>query len=246
MNEFVKTQEISAYTRMSGEVYDLIYADKDYAGQARKVAGIIEDRCESGGNMLLEAACGTGVYMQHLAPSFTVEGFDLSSGQVEAAQQRLPESRIMVADMIDFDMEQAYDAVVCLFSSIGYLKTKDNLDKAIANMARHTKPGGVLIVEPWLRLEDFEVGHISLETSSNDNMTVSRMGISSQEGNVSIVDMHHMVGTKDGIEHFIERNKLAMYSDEEFADAFAKAGLQMDIDTEGLIGRRLCIGKKPL
>lgn len=246
MNESARTQEVAAYTRMSGEVYDLIYAEKDYAGQAQKVAEIIKARCESGGNLLLEAACGTGVYMQYLTPAFAVEGFDLSSGQVEAAQKRLPGARIVVADMIDFDMGQTYDAVVCLFSSIGYLKSKDNLDKAIANMAHHTKPGGVLIVEPWLGVEDFKPGHISLETSSDEKMTVARMGISSQEGNISVVDMHHMVGTENGIEHFVERNELAMYSDEEFADAFAKAGVGLEIDPEGLTDRRLCIGKKPL
>ncbi len=247
MNESVSPQEIPDYSRMTGEIYDLIYSDKDYEGQAHKVAKIISERCRSGGNELLEAACGTGTYMSHLAPTFNVEGFDLSHEQVTAAQKRLPQAKIIQADMVDFDMGKQYDAVVCLFSSIGYLKTKDNLDRAVANFARHTKPGGVIIVEPWLKEEDLIPGHVSLESASNDHLAVSRMGKLSKEGNITTLDMHHMLSTDSGIEHFVEQHQLALYTDEEFIDAFSKAALEnVEIDQEGLIGRRLFIATKPM
>jgi len=246
MREEVKISEIPSYTHMTGEIYDLIYADKDYKGQSAKLVRIIEQRLKSGGNTVLEAACGTGSYMQFLKDKFTISGFDLSTEQIEAAKKRLPDLDFFVADMTDFDTGQPYDAVLCLFSSIGYLQTKGALDKAIANMAKHTKPGGLIIVEPWLKAENFEEGHVSLETNSNDKMTVARMGVSSKEGNnVSVINMHHMVGTRDGVQHFLEVHKLGMYSDNDFTDAFAKAGLEIEIDPEGLTGRGLYIGKKP-
>jgi SAM-dependent methyltransferase len=246
MSEFVKPKEIPSYTQMTGEIYDLIYADKDYAGQAAKLAELIEQYSESGGNLILEAACGTGTYMHFLKDRFAIDGFDLSAGQVAAAKKKNPDACIVQADMLDFDMGQTYDAVVCLFSSIGYLKTKENLDKAIANMAKHTKPGGLVIIEPWLKDKDYQAGHISVESNSNDTLFVSRMGISYKDGNVSRMDMHHMVGTSNGIEHFVETHELAMYTDEDFADAFTKVGLGLEIEPEGLTGRGLYIGKKPL
>lgn len=147
--------------------------------------------------------------------------------------------------MLDFHTGKQYDAVLCLFSSIGYLQTKENLDTAIANMARHAKPGGLVIVEPWLRAEDLISGHISLESSSNDHLSVSRMGRLTREGAITILDMHHMVGTSGGIEHFLEVHKLALYTDDELGNAFQKAYLEYEVDPEGL-NRRLFIGKKPL
>lgn len=247
MSEVEKPIEIKDYTRMTGEIYDLIYSKKDYETEANQIAEIIKENCESGGNDLLEAACGTGTYMALLKDRFNVEGFDLSSQQVEGAKSKLPGVRIEVADMTDFNMDKQYDAVVCLFSSIGYVQTPERLDRAIEALGRHIKPGGVLIVEPWLSKEKFIPGHVSIESSENDNMAVSRMGVSSVEGNVSVLSMHHMVGTSEGVEHFVEEHRLGMFSDQDFTNAYESAGLDITIDPEGLTGRRgLCIGKKPL
>lgn len=246
MSESIEPKEVQPYEHMSGALYDLIYSSKDYEGQARKLKEIIQARCESGGNSLLEAACGTGTYMKCFQDEYEVDGFDLSSGQVAAAQARLPEARIEVADMVDFDMSRTYDVVACLFSSIGYLVTKDRLDQAIQRMEQHTKSGGLVIVEPWLSAEIFKEGHVSHESAAADGTTISRIGISTREGMVTTTSLHHMVGTAQGVDHFVELNTLAMYTDEDFTDAFTKAGLSIEIDPEGLTGRRLCIGKKPL
>ncbi len=246
MSETANPTETPTYSRMTAEVYDLIYSGKDYEAEAAKLAEIIEEKGESGGNDLLEAACGTGAYMQHFRKHFNVEGFDLSREQIEGAKHRLPDAKLTVADMTDFEMGKQYDAVVCLFSSIGYLQTTDKLNQAIASMARHTKPGGVLIVEPWLPSEKFTPGHISLDAKQNDNMSVARMGFASLEDGLSVLTLHHMVGTADGVEEFVEVHKLAMFTDDEFTEAFAEAGLDVEIDPEGLIGRRLCVAKKPL
>jgi len=244
MSETTRPNKIPAYTLMTGEIYDLIYADKDYEGQAVKLTELIDSSCESGGNRVLEAACGTGTYMQLLKPHFSVDGFDLSAEQVDAAKMRLPGARIERADMLDFDMGGQYDAVLCLFSSIGYLKTKANLDKAMANMAKHTLPGGLVIVEPWLKAEDLKPGHTSIEQGKNEHLAVQRMGKLTKEGNITSLAMHHMIGTDSGVEHFVETHELALFTDDEFTDAFRKAGLSIEIDPKGLTGRRLCIGKK--
>jgi len=195
---------------------------------------------------LLEVACGTGNYLEFLKEKFDVSGFDLSRGQIAAAKEKLPSTELFVADMADFDTGRQYDAVICLFSSIAYMRTKKKLEKAIANMAKHTKPGGVVIVEPWLKPEKFITGHVSMETNSNGNMSVARMGVSSKRGNISVLDMHFMVSSGEGVEHFVETHEVAMYSDDDFADAFHGAGLELELDPKGLIGRGLYIGSKPV
>ena len=87
MAETSKPQEAPSYTRMTGEVYDVIYSNKDYEGESVKLEQLIKDRCESGGNEMLEAACGTGNYLQYFQTEYQVEGFDLSPEQVADARK---------------------------------------------------------------------------------------------------------------------------------------------------------------
>jgi len=47
--------------------------------------------------------------------------------------------------MVDFNLDRSFDLVTCLFSSIGYVKTIDNLEQASSTMDRHLKPGGMLL-----------------------------------------------------------------------------------------------------
>ena len=61
----------------------------------------------------------------------------------------------MQGNMLDFDLGRQFDVVTCLFSSIGYVKTVPNMKRAVANMSRHLKPGGVLVLEPWFTPEDW-------------------------------------------------------------------------------------------
>ncbi len=64
--------------------------------------------------------------------------------------------------MLDFDLKRQFDAVTCLFSSIGYVKTKSRLGKAIRNISRHLLPGGVLLIEPWFTPEQWHPGRASM------------------------------------------------------------------------------------
>jgi SAM-dependent methyltransferase len=63
-------------------------------------------------------------------------------------------------DMLSFDVGKSFDAVTCLFSSIGYAGSVDGLNGAIDTMARHLKPGGVLVVEPWILPDKWQDGNV--------------------------------------------------------------------------------------
>jgi ubiquinone/menaquinone biosynthesis C-methylase UbiE len=243
----IQPEQADTYTKMSAEVYDLIYSEKRYDEEASKVKDTILTRCKSGGNQMLDVACGTGKHMEFLRDIFNVEGVDLSEEQLAVAKAKFPDARIEQGNMINFDMGKQYDSIICLFSSIGYVKTKENLDLTVNNMSRHLKPGGVILIEPWIRPEVFEPGNISLESNADrKDLKVVRAGISTREGNISILNMHHMIVRPDSVDHFVEKHELAMFTDKEFADAYKEAGLGIEIDPEGLTGRRLMIGTKPL
>ncbi len=232
---------------MTAEVYDLIYDFKDYDSEAEKIKEIIASRLKSGGKDMLDIACGTGKHMEFLRQTYDIDGIDLSTAQVASAKQKFPEARIEQGDMTNFEMNKQYDVIVCLFSSIGYVKSKENLDRTVSNISRHLKPGGIAIIEPWISPEVFQEGRISMETNDKrEDIKVSRIIKTSRQGNLSILDAHIMVGRPDGVEHFEERHEMAMFTDQEFEDSFDKSGLSTEIDPDGLIGRRLVIGTKPV
>lgn len=232
---------------MSSEIYDLIYSSKKYDEEAKKIKDIFDKNCISGGNRMLDVACGTGKHMEYLRNDFNIDGIDLSINQVTAARKKFPNNRIEQSNMIDFDMNDNYDIVVCLFSSIGYLLTKDNLDESVRCMTRHLKPGGILLIEPWIRQSQFRPNHISFESAQiPDKLAVARTGITTAEGKITTLNLHHMVTAQEGVSHFVENHKLAMFDDEEFIDSFNKAGLRADVDPVGLTNRRLIIGSKSL
>ena len=129
--------------------YDRFQAGKDYAGEARRITSLIRQH-QPRARTLLDVACGTGLHLRHFCETFTCHGLDLDDGLLDVARHRLPSVPLTRADMTAFNLGEQFDAVTCLFSSIGYTATTEQLHAAIRAMARHLSPGGVLIIEPWI------------------------------------------------------------------------------------------------
>ena len=70
---------------------------------------------------LLDVACGTGAHLVHFARKYRVEGIDVSEEQLAVARARLPGVELHLGDMTTFDLGRTFDAVTCMFSSIGYV-----------------------------------------------------------------------------------------------------------------------------
>ena len=144
-------------------IYDAIYASVDYPSQARAIERLVKSHKRSSGNRLLDVACGTGLHLSYLQETYEVEGLDLSAGMLDVAQERLPGVRLHQGDMADFDLGQQFDVVTCLFSSIAYVRTAERLRGAIASMALHLVPGGVLIVEPFFEPAHWIEGYLGFD-----------------------------------------------------------------------------------
>ena len=227
--------------RESARYYDAIYSFKDYAVEADAVSSRIR-ALKPDAATLLGVACGTGAHLVHFARKFQVEGIDLSEEQLAVARTRMPGVELHLGDMTTFDLGRTFDAVTCMFSSIGYVGSLDGLDAAIGRMAAHLAPGGVLVVEPWLLPDGFQDGHLSTLFVDEPDIAVARMSISHKEGRRSWFDMEHLVGSADGVEHFVEHHELGLFTVEEQLAAFERAGLSVEHDPEGPMGRGLYVG----
>ena len=146
--------------------------------------------------------------------------------------------------MSSFSLGRAFDVVTCLFSSIGYVGTVERLNGAVATMATHLNPGGVLIVEPWLTPEVWEADRPHLLSVDQPDLKIARMTISGREGRLAIMNFEYLIGTPAGIQALSERHEAALFTDDEYRQAFAAAGLSVEHDPEGLIGRGLYIAQR--
>ena len=231
----------------SAELYDLVYAGKAYADEAAAVHARIQAHTRSGGNALLDVGCGTGNHLAHLRGHYTVDGLDLEEGLLQIARERYPDATFHQGDMANFDLGRRFDAIVCLFSAIGYVYTDERLRRTLARFALHLRPGGVVVVEPWLSPENFRPGGMPrLDVAESDTLKVVRMGRTAHDGDASVIDFFYTVGGAAGIEQWHERHPLALFTHVQTMDAFAAAGLEVvEHDPHGLTGRGLYVARLP-
>ena len=231
----------------SAKYYNAIYASmgKDHATEARKIHQLIQTYKRTSGNTLLEVACGTGLHASILRKDYQVEGLDLDAGLLEVASQNYPDIPFHQADMTEFDLGKQFDAITCLFSSIGYVKTMVRLNQAIQTMTNHLLPGGALVVEPWFTPEQWEPGRLGALFVDEPDLKITRMSTGGVEGRLSFLLFHYLIGTPQGVEYFTERHELGLFTHEEYLEAFRNADLETIHDPEGLDGRGLYIGLKP-
>ncbi|HET7011855.1 MAG TPA: class I SAM-dependent methyltransferase [Anaerolineales bacterium] len=227
----------------SARWYDAIYSFKDYAAEAVILRGLIESRRGSPGGALLDVACGTGEHLRHLRAYFTVEGIDINESMLAVAREKLPGVRLRQGDMLDFDLGERYDAVLCLFSAVGYLRNEAELERSVRNMGNHLNPDGVLVVEPWILPEAFVAGRVHSLFVDRPDLKLARINVSRVEGRAAVMDMHHLIGTEQGIDYFVERHELTLFTDDEYRGAFIAAGLAVEPVPNGLAGRGLYLGR---
>jgi ubiquinone/menaquinone biosynthesis C-methylase UbiE len=175
-----------------------------------------------------------------------MEGLDVDPKMLAIAKKKHPKIRFHQGDMTDFDLGRQFDAIVCLFSSIGYVKTKSRLQKAVKNMSRHLLPGGVLLIEPWFTPQQWHPGRASMTQIHKPDLKIVRMSYSGQRGKISSIEFQYLIGTSKGIEHSVEMHELGLFTHKEYIDAFKTAGLKVTHDPEGVDGRGLYISIKAL
>ena len=172
----------------SAELYDAIYSFKNYEKEAAKLHQLIQKHKGSTGNDLLEVAFGTGGHITYPKNSYSVEGLDLSPQMLRLAKKKHPDIVFHRGDMVSFKLKRHFDAITCLFSAIGHLKTRRKLGLGVRNMSRHLKPGGVLIVEPWITPQQWRKGSVHANFVDQPELKVARMNISKTRGRLSVLD----------------------------------------------------------
>ncbi|MFW9878127.1 MAG: class I SAM-dependent methyltransferase [Candidatus Thorarchaeota archaeon] len=226
--------------------YDLIYSWKDYKKEVNIIKKLIKKYKKSDGNKLLDVACGTGKHLEYFKESFSCTGIDLNEEMINVAKNNISGVDFRSADMMNFDLNNKFNVITCLFSSIGYVKTYNNLEKAIINFANHLKSGGVVIIEPWFSKSTYQVGHLGMTTYDGVDIKIARLNTTALENDLSVMEMHYLILERDNdVKYFVDRHEVGLFEVARILEIMDNAGFKTEFLKNGLReGRGLYIGIK--
>ncbi len=210
-------------------LYDLIHEAKGRNADSEADAFVREIRQRNrGARTLLDVACGTGANLPRFAESFDVMGLDASESMVSLAREKCPDVEFVTADMRTFDLGRHFDAIVSLFSGIGYLVEESDLREAISTMAKHLNPGGVVMLEGWVEVDQWLGSAVSVDCCRTHNAAIARVTRSSADGMRSSFTCRYTVATNEGIDTIDEHHVMRLADSDEFASAYEDAGLSFE------------------
>jgi len=106
---------------------------------------------------VLECGCGGGQHTSFIAPyARSVTAVDLNAAEVARERNKdFKNVSFVEADIAEADLGRQFDVVF----SIGVIHHTDDPEKTVANMARHAKPGGKVILWTYSKEGNFLVEH---------------------------------------------------------------------------------------
>ena len=138
---------MTSYERF-GEFYDAVMGDRRAA--AERVVELIRVAKPDAKNVL-ELGCGTGSMLKHLQNAYEVSGLDTSNKMLSIARKKVRRARLFRQNMVDFQIDDRFDVIFCVFDSINHVRRFSEWKKVFANTRRHLTPAGCFIFDTrWL------------------------------------------------------------------------------------------------
>jgi SAM-dependent methyltransferase len=137
------------------DAYDAIYSSKDYEGEVDLIERILARYGLEGPRGLLDLGCGTGNHALPLAQrGHSVVGVDRSPAMLAQARAKASAARTYSLDFRDgdvrqLDLGQRFDAVLMMFTVLGYQIEDDDVKAALGAVRRHLGPGGLFVFDVW-------------------------------------------------------------------------------------------------
>ncbi|MCG6956954.1 MAG: class I SAM-dependent methyltransferase [Gemmatimonadetes bacterium] len=229
----------------AAEFYDLLYLGrKDYRAETEMIAGVIREG-NPDARRVLDVGCGTGEHLRHLRDlGFEVDGVDLEPAFVDLARRKSPEARIQVGDMATLALPDRYDAVLSLFSAIGYVCTRERLRQTVARLAAHLTPSGVLVVEPWFQPGEMTDRYLTMVTGEAEDLKVCRASRLVIDGTISRLEFGYLIARPEGLQQRSEVHELGLFTRAEMEEAFRQAGLSATMLPDAMASRGLYVGRR--
>jgi SAM-dependent methyltransferase len=138
------------------DAYDLVYHDKDYAGECDLIERILHRYGDGHTSSLLDLGSGTGNHAFPLSSrGYDVVGVERSPAMLTRAAQRLETSRsnghlrFLSGDIRDVDVGRVFDGALMMFAVLGYQLENEDVLRALRTARRHVRTNGLLLFDVW-------------------------------------------------------------------------------------------------
>ena len=230
---------------LSADFYDAIYAarGKDYAAEATYLIEVAARTLNRPPRSWLDVACGTGEHLRYLREHVAVVGVDDCPAMLAVARRKLPATELVEGDMQTMALGRRFEVVSCLFASVAYLPNEAAMAGAIATMAEHLNPGGVLLLEPGVMQGQAEPPRVDSMCVTQGGMTLRRQTSGRLEAGRLIITFEYESDLGDRRRTFREEHVVQLFTREAYENAMATAGLTCEFDLSGPARRGLFIGR---
>ncbi|XPV76140.1 MAG: class I SAM-dependent DNA methyltransferase [Desulfovibrio sp.] len=231
--------------------YNLLYRDKDYAGEAAYVLSLLEKHGNGGGSpSVLELGCGTGRHATLMAEQgLHICGVDQSEAMLVEAHKNVEQVEqgsleFHQGDIRDFRIEKKFDSAISLFHVMSYQTDEKSLANAMKTAATHLKIGGLFVMDCWYGPAVLaEEPEIRIRRLEDDYIHVTRIAEPELHRDVCVVDVNFDLFIRDKstgiIEELKEKHPMRYFTAEELQSAFETAGLELVFQEEWLSGKPL-------
>ena len=221
------------------EVYDLLYADKDYAAEATFVGNLLQRFLNRAPAQIriVDLACGTGRHAIELASiGLSVTGSDVSSEMVSIARATARERGLSIPFHIQsFQNCSAiggkYDAALAMFASLGYLLSPADLIQTLSCVRALLTPHGVFVFDVWngqAVVKDY--APIREKRANNAKLTVQRISRTTLDEGAQVATVRFEFElTRRGCapESFAEIHRVRYFFPEELKGILEAQGFQV-------------------
>ena len=177
--------------------YDILYRDKDYAGEAAYIAHLLKRHNVPRGR-LLEFGSGTGKHGIILAElGYEVHGIEQSADMVALAGSSKGFTSEQ-GDICNVKLNRHFDAVISLFHVISYQVTNTSVQAVFSRASEHLHPGGLFIFDFWYSpAVCAQQPTVRVKRVANNNIEITRISEPEIFPNENRVDVHYTIYARD-------------------------------------------------
>jgi SAM-dependent methyltransferase len=238
-----KTPYANRYARL----YDLLYADKDYATEVTSVRTLLNGSVPGARN-LLELGSGTGRHANEFAASgYLVYGVERSETMLAIAKSNAaPGCNFSLGDLRTFRIDRKFDAVLSLFHVMSYQTSNKDFADALETARVHLNPGGVFLFDFWYGPAVLHnKPSVRIKRVSDDSVEITRQAQPALlcEANVVVVDYHLFIrdNNDNNVTECDEQHRVRYFFVPEMELFLSEAGFRLEKCEEWLSGGPLSL-----
>lgn len=219
-------------------VYDALYANKDYAGEAEYIKQVLSNSLGEDNPKILEVGMGTGRHaaiLLSLLEGSSIVGLEPSSYMADVAHER--GLTVVQADaqggMPTF-ANGSFDVVLALFHVVSYLTNTEDLKHFLGEVSRCLKPGGVFFFDVWHKPAVLNLGMTLRvrQAQLHDGRHIVRIATPSIDLEKSVATVHYDFFLERDVSGYYtrgsENHNLRFFDSEELVESLNNVGLQLE------------------